>query len=49
MKYIYKCVEECNPGKKIKVLIVFDDMIADVTSNKNFIQQSLSYLLGIGN
>ena len=34
MKYIYKCVEECNPGKKIKVLIVFDDMIADVTSNK---------------
>ena len=34
MKYIYKCVEEYNPGKKIKVLIVFDDMIADVTSNK---------------
>ena len=25
----YKNIGECNPGKKRKVLIVFDDMIAD--------------------
>ena len=28
---IYKNIEECNPNKK---LIVFDDMIADMPSNK---------------
>ena len=31
---IYKSIEECNSNKKRKVLIVFDDMIADVLSNK---------------
>ena len=31
----YKNIEECNPNKKRKILIVFDDMIADVLSNKN--------------
>ena len=31
---IYKNVEECNPNKKRKTLIVFDDMIADMPSNK---------------
>ena len=31
---VYKSIEEYNPGKKQKVLIVFDDMIADIISNK---------------
>ena len=31
---VYKNIEEYNPGKKRKVLIVFDDMIADMINNK---------------
>ena len=34
MDDIYKNIEEYNPGKKRKLLIVFDDMIADMLSNK---------------
>ena len=34
MQYVYKNIEEYNPGKKRKVLIVFDDMIADMINNK---------------
>ena len=35
MEDIYKNVEECNPNKKNrKILIVLDDMIADMLSNK---------------
>ena len=34
MDDIYKNIEEYNPNKKIKILIVFDDMIADMLSNK---------------
>ena len=30
----YKNIEECNPNKKHKLLIVFDDMIVDMLSNK---------------
>ena len=33
MNDIYKNIEEYNPNKKIKTLIVFDDMIADMLSN----------------
>ena len=35
MDDIYKNIEEYNPNKKRKMLIVFDDMIADILSNKN--------------
>ena len=35
MDDIYKSIEECNPNKKRKILIVFDDMIVDMLSNKN--------------
>ena len=35
MDDIYKNIEEYNPGKKCKTLIVFDDMIAAMVSNKN--------------
>ena len=34
MDNTYKNVEEYNPNKKSKILIVFDDMIADMLSNK---------------
>ena len=31
---VYKNIEDYNPAKKRKVLIVFDDMIADMINNK---------------
>ena len=34
MVHIYKNIEEYNPDKKHKTLIVFNDMIADMLSNK---------------
>ena len=34
MDDIYKNIEEYNPNKKRKILILFDDMIADVLINK---------------
>ena len=34
MNDIYKNIEEYNPNKNGKILIVFDDMIADMLSNK---------------
>ena len=34
MDDIHKNIEEYHPSKKRKILIVFDDMIADVLSNK---------------
>ena len=34
MDGIYKNVGECNLNKKCKILVVFDDMIADILSNK---------------
>ena len=34
MDDIYKNIEEYNSNKKCKILIVFDDMIADMLSNK---------------
>ena len=34
MQDIYKNIENYNPGQKRKILIVFDDMIADMINNK---------------
>ena len=34
MQDVYKNIEDYNPEKKRKVLIVFDDMIADMINNK---------------
>ena len=34
MGKIYKNIEEYNPNKNRKILIVFDNMIADMLSNK---------------
>ena len=34
MGNIYENIEECNPSKECKTMIVFDDMIVDILSNK---------------
>ena len=34
MDDIYKNIEEYNPNKKRKILVIFDDMIADMLTNK---------------
>ena len=34
MQDVYKNIEDYNPGKKCKILIVFDDIIADIINNK---------------
>ena len=34
MDDIYKNIEEYHPNKKRKILIVFDDLLADMLSNK---------------
>ena len=34
MEDVYKNIENYNPGKKRKMLIAFDDMIADMIINK---------------
>ena len=36
MDDIYENIDEYNPNRKIKILIVFDDMIADIMTNKKF-------------
>ena len=38
---IYRNIEENNPNKKRKILIAFDDMIADMLSNKSSIEMQL--------
>ena len=34
MRDVYKNIEDCNLGRERKILIVFDDMIADMINNK---------------
>ena len=34
MQDVYKNIDDCNPDKENKILIVFDDMIADMINNK---------------
>ena len=34
MHDLYKNIDDCNPDKEYKILIVFDDMIADMIHNK---------------
>ena len=34
MDDVYKDIDECNPSSERKVLIVFDNMIADIMTNK---------------
>ena len=34
MDDMYENIEECNPNKKCKIIIVFDNMIFDMLSNR---------------
>ena len=36
MDCIYENIHDYNPSRKRKILIVFDDIITDITTNKNF-------------
>ena len=36
MNDIYENIDDYKPGRKRKTLIVFDDIIADIMTNKNF-------------
>ena len=36
MNDVYKNIEELNPNKKRKILIVFDDIIAGMLSKKTY-------------
>ena len=36
MDDVYKSINDCNPNRRRKMLIVFDDMIADIMTNKKF-------------
>ena len=35
MHDVYKNIDDYNPDKENKILVVFDDMIADMIHNKN--------------
>ena len=45
MQDFCNCIEEYNLGKREKVLIVFDDMITDMVSNKKTSANRPNYLL----
>ena len=36
MDDVYNNIDDYNPKRKRKILIVFDDMIADINTNKKF-------------
>ena len=36
MDDVYENIDDCNPSRKRKILIVFDDMIADIMTNTKF-------------
>ena len=36
MNNFYSNTKECNPRKEQKMMLVYENMIADVISNKNF-------------
>ena len=36
MDYVYENINEYNPNRKRKILIVFDEMIADIMQTKHF-------------
>ena len=49
----YKKIEQCNPDKKRKILIVLDDMIPDILSNKklnsNWLNSTPYFIMKIPN
>ena len=49
MDDIYENINNYNPNRKRKILIVFDDMIADIMTNKKFQSIIKVYLLDVEN
>ena len=46
MKDVYKNIENYNPGKKRKILIVFDDMIGDMINNEKLLVVTELFIRG---
>ena len=46
---VYENINDYNPSRKRKVLIIFDDMIADILSNKKLHAIINNYLLDVEN
>ena len=36
MNDVYENIDDYNPNRKRKILIIFDDMIVDIMTNKKF-------------
>ena len=49
MDDVYNNIDDYKPKRKRKISIVFDDMIADIMTNKNFKSQLKNYLLDAEN
>ena len=49
MDDVYNNIDDYNPSRKRKILIVFDDMIADIMTNKKFQAIIKEYLSHAGN
>ena len=49
MDDVYENINDYNPSRKRKVLIIFDDMIADILSNKKLQAIINNYLLDVEN
>ena len=49
MDDVYENINDYNPSRKRKVLIIFDDMIADILSNKKLHAIINNYLLDVEN
>ena len=55
MQDVYKNIEDYNPGKKRRIMIVFDDIVADMINNKKlnplvtelFIRSSKMFIKGL--
>ena len=45
MDSVYNNINDCNPKRKRKMLITFDDMVADIMSNRKF-QAKIKKLFG---
>ena len=45
MDDVYQNIDDYNPSRKIKILIVFDDMIADIMSNKKDVRLNSTHYL----
>ena len=46
MDDIYKNIEEYDPNKECKILIIFDDMVTDVLSNKKLHARETELFVG---